>query len=48
MKIEDKLYLDRFVSDDTSHLIIIDQGVCAQCELKPCINTCPAHVYQWE
>lgn len=48
LKIEDKLYLDRYVSDETSHLIIIDQDVCARCELKPCINTCPAHVYQWE
>lgn len=48
MKIEDKLYLNRFIVDETSHLVIKDQAVCAKCVEKPCLNFCPARVYEWK
>lgn len=48
MKLEDKLYTVRFKRDTQSHLVIIDQAVCAKCEGKPCTTFCPAQVYEWE
>ena len=47
--IKDKLYLDRFKPDRTSHLIVKDPQVCLQhCEEKWCTRFCPAEVYEWE
>ena len=47
--IEDKLFLDRFVVDETSHLKIIDGAVCFRdCDQQPCLNICPANVYRLE
>ncbi|MCL4459685.1 MAG: 4Fe-4S dicluster domain-containing protein [Chloroflexi bacterium] len=51
MKIEDKLYLDRFKPDEQSHLIIIDQEKCRTtcvAQNRPCTHFCPAQVYKWE
>jgi ferredoxin like protein len=49
MKIEDKLFLDRFRVGTESHLRIIDGDKCFQdCEQKPCLNFCPANVYRLE
>lgn len=49
MKLEDKLFLDRFKVDTESHLKIIDGDRCIRdCEEKPCLNFCPANVYRLE
>jgi len=31
-----------------THIKIIDEGLCAQCENKPCTYFCPGRVYSWE
>jgi len=50
MKIEDKLFLDRFKVDEAdSHLKIIDPQVCMnKCKGQPCLYFCPANVYRLE
>ncbi len=48
MKLEDKLYLDKFVWDEQSHIEIVDQEVCRRCPDKPCTIVCPAEVYHWD
>jgi ferredoxin like protein len=44
----DKLYLLKYEVDEESHLVVKDQQACRDCELRPCINRCPAEVYSWE
>ena len=47
MKVEDKLFLDRFRVDEDSHLRIIDGAVCLdKCSDQPCLYFCPANVYE--
>lgn len=46
INIDDKLFLNRYKVDDVSHLVIKDQAVCAKCKDKPCLNICPASVYE--
>ena len=49
MKIEDKLFLDRFRVHEESHLRIIDGAYCRdQCPDQPCLHFCPANVYRLE
>jgi ferredoxin like protein len=48
MKLEDKLYLDKFVWDEQSHIQIVSDDVCRRCPDKPCTIVCPADVYHWE
>lgn len=48
VNIEDKLFLNRFVVDTIPHLVIKDQNVCRECKDKPCLNFCPARVYEWK
>ena len=49
MKIEDKLYLDRYKVDEESHLRIIDPEKCLKnCRDQPCLYFCPANVYRLE
>lgn len=48
MKIEDKLFLDRFRVDTESHLKIVDEGKCRDCAGQPCLYFCPANVYRLE
>ena len=49
VKIEDKLFLDRFKVDEESHLRIIDGEKCLKsCQERPCLNFCPANVYRLE
>lgn len=48
MKLDDKLYLTRFLPAAKSHLKIIDSKVCLDCVDKPCAIFCPAGVYKWE
>ena len=48
MKLEDKLFLDRFVVDSVPHLKIKDPNICVMCQKKQCLYTCPAQVYKLE
>jgi ferredoxin like protein len=49
MKVEDKLFLDRFRVDEESHLRIIDGAMCMEkCIEQPCLYICPANVYRLE
>ncbi len=49
VKVEDKLFLDRFNVDEESHLRIVDGQVCfGKCEEQPCLYICPANVYKLE
>ncbi len=49
MKIEDKLFLDRFKVDEESHLKIVDSDKCIkECVGQPCLFICPANVYRLE
>ncbi|MFP4194587.1 MAG: ferredoxin family protein [Desulfobacterales bacterium] len=44
--IEDKLFLDRFQVDATSHLRVLNPQVCIRdCREQPCLYFCPAGVY---
>jgi len=49
VKIEDKLFLDRFKVDEESHLKIINPDVCKnKCKTQACLYICPAYVYRLE
>jgi ferredoxin like protein len=49
MKIEDKLFLDRFKVAEESHLRIVDGEKCSkECPDQPCLYFCPAYVYRLE
>jgi ferredoxin like protein len=49
MKIEDKLFLNRFRVEEESHLKIIDSSKCFKdCPDQPCLHFCPANVYRLE
>ena len=48
VNINDKLYLNRYVVDELTHLKIKDKKKCQNCKEKPCLNFCPASVYEWE
>ncbi|MBN2282577.1 MAG: 4Fe-4S dicluster domain-containing protein [Deltaproteobacteria bacterium] len=44
MKVEDKLALNKFDVDRDVHITVNDV-VCVECELKPCVSVCPAECY---
>ena len=49
VKIEDKLFLDRFKVDTESHLKLRDGEKCIkECDEQPCLFFCPANVYRLE
>jgi len=48
MKIEDKLFLNKYKVDNQPHLRIKDPSKCLQCEEKQCTLVCPAAVYKWD
>lgn len=48
MKIEDKLFLNRYIADDNCHIKIVNRDKCLECEKKPCTYVCPAKVYSWD
>lgn len=48
MRLEDKLFLDKYRVDSESHLRIKDPEVCLQCKEKQCTLVCPAGVYKWD
>lgn len=48
VNIDDKLFLNRWKPDHESHLVIVDESVCAEkCAGKDCTVFCPARVYEW-
>lgn len=44
MKIEDKLALNKFEVDKEPH-IKLKEDSCRGCDLRPCLNICPAQCY---
>jgi len=49
VRVEDKLYLNRYKVDEEPHLRIVDQRICAgKCTDRPCLYLCPANVYRLE
>ena len=49
VKVEDKLFLNRFHVDEKPHIRIIEDAVCMEkCENQPCLYFCPANVYRLE
>lgn len=46
--VEERLYTIRYKTAKTSHLIVRNQDVCANCPTKDCTFFCPADVYQWD
>jgi ferredoxin like protein len=48
VNIDDKLFLNTYIADTTSHLVIKDQTVCVNCKEKPCTDFCPARVYEFK
>jgi len=47
VRLEEKLFLNRYVTDKQVHIKIKDPQVCLQCQDKPCTFFCPAGVYLW-
>jgi ferredoxin like protein len=48
LTVADRLGADAFASDKESHLRVDAMDLCRSCVLKPCIQVCPAEVYQWD
>ncbi len=49
VKVEDKLFLNRYRVDEEPHIRILDGSVCMEnCEHQPCLYICPANVYRLE
>jgi ferredoxin like protein len=49
VKVEDKLFLNRFRVDEESHLGLIDYSLCTrECPDQPCLCICPANVCRLE
>ena len=45
MKLDDKLYLIRYNTDNRSHIRIVNQDICAkECEDRACTRICPAQI----
>ena len=48
LTLEDKIFLVKIEKFRESHLKILDQRVCRDCEKRECTNTCPVTTYTWE
>lgn len=48
MRLEDKLRLDRFTTEEESHLRIMSPEICRRCSGKPCTFICCVETYRWE
>lgn len=48
MRLDDKLFVNRYKSDCCSHLKVTDSAKCLECKDKPCTYVCPAGVYIWD
>lgn len=48
VNVDNKLFLNRWKPDQESHLVVVDDTVCAgKCPGKDCTIFCPARVYEW-
>lgn len=48
VNVDNKLFLNRWKPDRESHLVVVDESVCAgRCSGKDCTFFCPARVYEW-
>ncbi len=47
MTLDKRLAMVSFIKDPEP-FIIVDTGLCEQCEKKPCLYICPAQVYTWQ
>lgn len=45
MKLEDKLFVNRFKPDSTPHLKVKDPNTCLKCKNKQCAPCCPTQCY---
>lgn len=45
--LEDKLFLNRYQTDQQPHLRVLEREKCRDCQDKPCTYICPAKVYAW-
>lgn len=48
MKVEDKLFLNKYRVDTVPHIRIKDPDVCLKCERHQCTYVCPVGVYKWD
>ncbi|EQD71870.1 4Fe-4S ferredoxin iron-sulfur binding domain-containing protein, partial [mine drainage metagenome] len=48
LPISERLGVDAYTSDRESHLTLSDPAKCVACALKPCLQVCPAKVYEWQ
>jgi len=48
VKIEDRLFLNRYRVDTTPHIRIKETAPCLRCQHKQCTLICPADVYKWD
>ncbi len=46
MNLDNKLSTLKYTPDTDSHLKPVQED-CVKCKNRPCINTCPAGVYEW-
>ena len=47
LTLPEKLFLDRFRVDSTSHLAV-NQDACRECSDRVCLDICPTEVYRWD
>jgi ferredoxin like protein len=47
LSIQDRLGLNVFELDKEAH-ITVDNELCRDCQLKPCLHSCPAKLYEFE
>ncbi|OPY72125.1 MAG: putative oxidoreductase Fe-S binding subunit [Syntrophorhabdus sp. PtaU1.Bin058] len=44
MKVEEKLALNKYAPATQAH-ITVNKGLCADCDLRPCVYGCPADCF---
>ncbi|MCJ7702722.1 MAG: 4Fe-4S dicluster domain-containing protein [Anaerolineales bacterium] len=47
MSLDARLGLDKYEIDEQQSHIQVDQSLCQQCSLRPCLTVGPADVYKW-
>ena len=47
MKVEEKIALDAFKTDNESHIIINHEICRTKCKTKYCLFACPGHLYSY-
>jgi ferredoxin like protein len=47
MKVEDKLGTTIFHVDQEAH-ITVQKEICPACDIRACVPSCPAKLYEWD